>query len=52
MEKALISLGPEELEAMIAEQGDVTLSCQFCDNDQLFTKEQLTEMLANMKKKA
>ena len=52
MEKALISLGHEELEAMIAEQGDVTLSCQFCDNDQLFTKEQLTEMLANMKKKA
>ena len=51
MEKALISLGPEELRAMIDEQGDVTLSCQFCDNDQLFTKAQLEEMLAKMVKK-
>ena len=51
MEKALISLGPEELKAVIDEQGDVTLSCQFCDNDQLFTKAQLEEMLANMGKK-
>ena len=51
MEKALISLGPEELGAMIAEQGDVTLSCQFCDNDQHFTKAQLEELLENMDKK-
>ena len=50
MEKALISLGPEELAAMIEEQGDVTLSCQFCDNDQHFTKQQLEELLAGMKK--
>ena len=50
MEKALISLGPEELAAMIEEQGDVTLSCQFCDNDQHFTKAQLEELLAGMKK--
>ena len=50
MEKALISLGPEELAAMIEEQGDVTLSCQFCDNDQHFTKAQLEQMLADMKK--
>lgn len=51
MEKALISLGPEELGAMIAEQGDVTLSCQFCDNDQHFTKAQLEGLLENMNKK-
>ncbi|MBQ8389500.1 MAG: Hsp33 family molecular chaperone HslO [Oscillibacter sp.] len=51
MEKALISLGPEELKAMIDEQGDVTLSCQFCDNDQFFAKGQLEEILANMGKK-
>ena len=50
MEKALISLGREELAAMIEEQGDVTLSCQFCDNDQHFTKQQLEELLAGMKK--
>lgn len=50
MEKALISLGPEELRAMIDEQSDVTLACQFCDNDQHFTKEQLEALLADMKK--
>ena len=52
MERALISLGPEELGAMIAEQGDVTLTCQFCDNAQKFTREELEQILADMKKKA
>ena len=52
MERALISLGPEELGAMIEEQGDVTLTCQFCDNAQKFTKEELEQILADMKKKA
>ena len=51
MERALISLGPEELGAMIEEQGDVTLTCQFCDNAQKFTKEELEQILSNMKKK-
>ena len=48
MERALISLGPEELGAMIAEQGDVTLTCQFCDNAQHFTREELEKMLKGM----
>ena len=52
MERALISLGPEELGAMIAEQGDVTLTCQFCDNAQKFAREELEQILADMKKKA
>ena len=52
MERALISLGPEELGAMMVEQGDVTLTCQFCDNAQKFTKEELEQILADMKKKA
>ena len=52
MERALISLGPEELGAMIEEQGDVTLTCQFCDNAQKFTREELEQILADMKKKA
>ena len=52
MERALISLGPEELGAMIEEQGDVTLTCQFCDNAQKFTKEELEQILEDMKKKA
>ena len=51
MERALISLGPEELQKMIAEQGDAELTCRFCDNAQKFTKAQLEDMLVNMKKK-
>ena len=50
MERALISLGPEELGNMIAEQGDVTLTCQFCDNVQEFSKKELDTMLQAMKK--
>ena len=50
MERALISLGPEELGNMIAEQGDVTLTCQFCDNVQEFSREELEKMLQRMKK--
>ena len=51
MERALVSLGPEELKAMIDEQGDVTLTCQFCDSTQHFSKEELEALLENMRKK-
>ena len=51
MERALISLGPEELKAMIDEQGGAELRCQFCDNVQTFTKADLEELLKRMKKK-
>ena len=51
MERALISLGQEELQAMIDEQGSAELHCQFCDNVQAFTKADLEELLKNMKKK-
>lgn len=51
MERALISLGPKELEAMIREQGGAELTCRFCDNVQVFTKEQLEALLENMKEK-
>ena len=51
MERALISLGQEELQAMIDEQGSAELHCQFCDNVQTFTKADLEELLKNMKKK-
>ena len=51
MERALISLGPEQLRELIDEQGSAELSCQFCDNVQTFTKEQLEALLADMKKK-
>ena len=50
MERALISLGPEELQSLIEEQGDAELSCRFCDQKQYFTKEQLVGLLENMRK--
>ena len=52
MERALISLGPEELGNLIAEQGEAELCCQFCDNVQLFTRQDLEGLLADMQKKA
>ena len=51
MEKALISLGVEEMENLIAEQGSAELTCQFCDNVQTFTREDLEGLLEGMKKK-
>ena len=51
MERALISLGPEELRAMIDEQGGAELRCQFCDHVQTFTKTELEELLKKMRKK-
>ena len=51
MERALISLGAEEMENLIAEQGEAELCCQFCDNVQLFTREDLEGLLEGMRKK-
>ena len=51
MERALISLGPEELGKLIDEQGEAELCCQFCDNVQLFTREDLEGLLEGMRKK-
>ena len=50
MERALVSLGPEELRVMIDEQGEAELTCRFCDNVQRFTREQLESILAGMRK--
>lgn len=47
MERALISLGREELRAMIDEQGGAELGCRFCGNVQRFTREDLEALLAN-----
>ena len=51
MERALISLGPEELKGIIDEQGHAELTCRFCDNVQTFTKAELEALLAGMRKK-
>jgi molecular chaperone Hsp33 len=49
MEKALISIGKDELELLIAEQGEAELTCQFCDNKYLFSKNELEELLEKAK---
>ena len=51
MEKALISLGPEELRSLIDDQGDAELTCRFCDSVQHFSREELEALLAGMKRR-
>lgn len=51
MERALISLGPEELESLLRDQGQAELSCRFCGKKQMFTGKELEAMLAQMKMK-
>jgi len=43
--RALISMGREELESLIEEQGEADLTCQFCDRIYHYNKEQLEELL-------
>ena len=45
VERALISLGREELEDMIARQGGAEIACQFCDTVYRFTGEELKALL-------
>ena len=51
MERALISLGAEELQSMIDEQGSADLTCRFCDNVQHFSREYLEAMVRDILKK-
>ncbi|MCI9402465.1 MAG: Hsp33 family molecular chaperone HslO [Oscillospiraceae bacterium] len=43
--RALVSMGPDELRALIAEQGKAELTCQFCDAVYPFSREELEELL-------
>ena len=52
MERALISLGPEQLGEILAEQGSAELHCQFCSNVQYFSGEDLQGLIKDMKKKS
>ena len=45
VERALISLGRDELESILREQGGCELTCQFCDKVHLFTAEELQALL-------
>lgn len=49
MEKALISIGKDELRSIIDEQGEAELTCHFCDNKYLFGREELEELLKSAK---
>ena len=51
MEKALISIGKQELQGIIDEQGEAELCSQFCHNKYKFSKEELTELLKKATKK-
>ena len=46
--RALISLGREELRALIDEQGEAELTCQFCDQVYHYKREELEELLASI----
>lgn len=43
--RALISMGRQELEALIRDQGCAELTCQFCDKVYQFSKEELERLL-------
>ena len=49
MEKALISIGKQELQAIIDEQGEAEMCCHFCNNKYKFNKQQLEELLESAK---
>ena len=51
MERALLSIGREELRALIDEKGEAELTCRFCDNVQHFNRQDLEAMLASLEKK-
>ncbi len=45
VKNALVSMGPQELRALIEEQGRAELTCQFCDAVYHFEREELEELL-------
>jgi molecular chaperone Hsp33 len=47
-EKALISLGTKELTAIIAEQGEVDVMCEFCRKNYQFNRQELRELLSEI----
>ena len=48
VEKALISIGREELEQMIRDGEPVTLHCDFCNTDYTYSIDELKELLARV----
>ncbi len=48
-ERALISVGSEELSEMISEGKEIEMTCQFCDNRQTFNTDELKALLRSAK---
>ena len=48
-DRALISIGQEELTKIIEEDGKAQITCHFCDNVYDYTREELTELLESAK---
>lgn len=48
-DRALISIGKEELTKLIEEDGKAEITCHFCDNVYNYTKEELEELLESAK---
>ena len=51
VERALISLGADELESILKEQGGCQLSCQFCDKVYDFSARELEKLLEGLREK-
>ena len=45
VERALLSLGKDELKDMLAEQGGAEVGCSFCNRKQVFTAEELKALI-------
>ena len=51
VERALISLGADELESILREQGGCQLTCQFCDTVHAFSREELADLVHKIRAK-
>lgn len=49
VERALVSMGADEMQKLIDEQGSANLTCQFCDNVYDFSKDELCKLLKSCK---
>jgi len=50
VERALISLGADELEGILQEQGSCQMTCQFCDAVYSFSGEELEGLIAGLRR--
>ena len=51
VERALISLGKDELRSLLEEQGGCELTCQFCDRIHRFSRKELENLLQKIEEK-